>query len=339
MQGGVTVTNSVPRPTTIERLRFGAYMSFAMLAGMDLDVFTPLQDGHLSAEQIADTLEVGTEKLRPLLYALVAGGLLEVDGELFSNTPESDHYLVKSRSSYMGGQRQGWSNFWNAALKTADSIRTGLPQAKLDWTSMSEERLVQFFRGILPNNIAVGQDLIQRHNFTSSNSLIDVGGGSGGIAIAVAQAYPHMNTTVVEVSNVTLATRRFVEEAGLENRVRVVAVDAVNEPLHGPYNVAVLQRFIQVLSSDDALKALRNVYNSLGPGGSIYVYGSIVDNSHLSPLEHAVESSLNLINSFDHGQPYSQQEYFDWLDEAGFEGYDCETLLSNQVCIRGQRPR
>ena len=117
----------------------------------------------------------------------------------------------------------------------------------------------------------------------------------------------------------------------------MLAADAVDEPLNGPYDVAVMQRFIQVLSSDDALRALRNVYGSLESGGAIYLYGSIVDDTHLSPLEHAVESSLNLINSFDHGQPYSRQEYLDWFDEAEFKFHDYETLPSNQVCISGRK--
>ncbi len=51
-----------------------------MLAGMQLDVFTPLKDGPLTAEQLAAALNVKAEKLSPLLYALVAAELLTVEG-------------------------------------------------------------------------------------------------------------------------------------------------------------------------------------------------------------------------------------------------------------------
>ena len=34
--------NTAPRPDTINALRFGADSALAMLAGMQLDVFTPL---------------------------------------------------------------------------------------------------------------------------------------------------------------------------------------------------------------------------------------------------------------------------------------------------------
>jgi hypothetical protein len=47
----------VPRPNIINALRWGTDAAFAMLAGMQLDVFTPLQSSPLTAEQLA--VEVG----------------------------------------------------------------------------------------------------------------------------------------------------------------------------------------------------------------------------------------------------------------------------------------
>ena len=69
---------------------------------MQLDLFTPLKEGPLSAEQLADTLGVGFTKLEFLLYALVAATLLRMEGDLFSNTAEADHYLVRGQPEYIG---------------------------------------------------------------------------------------------------------------------------------------------------------------------------------------------------------------------------------------------
>ena len=136
------MTTPTPRPETIDKLANAVYPSFAMLAGMQLDLFTPLQDGPMSAEQIAEALKVNPAKLRPLLYALVAAGLLTVKDGLFSNTPEADHFLVQGRPTYRGGTHEGHLRRWNATLKTAETIRTGIPQAKTDYSARSEERRV-----------------------------------------------------------------------------------------------------------------------------------------------------------------------------------------------------
>ena len=61
----------VPRPDTIQVLHWGADAAFAMLAGLQLDVFTPLQDGPLTTAQLAEAIGVDSGRLRLLLYALV----------------------------------------------------------------------------------------------------------------------------------------------------------------------------------------------------------------------------------------------------------------------------
>jgi 2-hydroxy-4-(methylsulfanyl)butanoate S-methyltransferase len=80
------------QPTTIYKHACGIYRSMAMLAGMQLDVFTPLHQGPMTASELAGALDVRADKLRPLLYALVEAELLTVEGDCFANTPEADCY-------------------------------------------------------------------------------------------------------------------------------------------------------------------------------------------------------------------------------------------------------
>ena len=75
------------RPETITRLQESVDSALAMLAGMQLDLFTSLKDGPMSADQLAGTLGVGTAKLKPLLYALVTTDLLTVQEETTRKKP------------------------------------------------------------------------------------------------------------------------------------------------------------------------------------------------------------------------------------------------------------
>ena len=75
--------DSRPKPETITRLLDAVFPSFALVAGMVLDLFTPLEAGPLTLEQLSDSLGVKAGKLSPLLYALVVGGLLTVEDDLF----------------------------------------------------------------------------------------------------------------------------------------------------------------------------------------------------------------------------------------------------------------
>jgi ubiquinone/menaquinone biosynthesis C-methylase UbiE len=311
-----------PERNPIEEIATAVYTPFALLAGMQLDLFTSLKDGSMSTDQIADTLDVDSAKLRALLYALVVAGLLKVEGELFSNTDIANRFLVKGSPSCMVDTHELLSDLWNAALKTAESIRTGLPQAKYDYSAMSKDELKQFFRGEHPYAVAYGRDLVTRYDFSSYHTLLDVGGGSGGLAIAVTEACPHIQATVIDLPTVTPITQHFIEEAGAGDRVQVVAADAVHDSLSGSYDVVVLTAFIQVLSPDDARRALKNVSKVVNPGGAIYIRGyGIIDNSRTSPPELA-GFNLVFINVYDEGQAYTEQEHKDWLEEAGFVNFE-----------------
>jgi len=92
----------VTRPETIDKLRYAIDAGFAMLAGMQLDVFTPLKDGPKTAEDVAQAIGVGSVRLRLLLYGLVAAGLLTEQDGRFLNTAEANKFLVKGSPSYIG---------------------------------------------------------------------------------------------------------------------------------------------------------------------------------------------------------------------------------------------
>ncbi|MCK5317883.1 MAG: hypothetical protein KAJ55_08205, partial [Anaerolineales bacterium] len=88
------MSEQTPQPDIFYQIKNGARATAAMLAGMKLDLFTPLKDGPLNAGQLATKLGVNAGKLGPLLYALVIAGLLTEEDGAFSNTPETDEFLV-----------------------------------------------------------------------------------------------------------------------------------------------------------------------------------------------------------------------------------------------------
>jgi hypothetical protein len=121
-----------------------------MLAGMQLDVFTPLKDGPMTEEALAQALNVQPRKLRPLLYALINAELLSLDGDRFSNTQEAHVYLVRGRSTYLGNAHELYSDLWSATLQAGRSIRANAPQVKHDFELMSDKESLPSFAAYTP---------------------------------------------------------------------------------------------------------------------------------------------------------------------------------------------
>lgn len=331
------MTTQPPRPEIMDRLFLGVLPSFAMVAGMKLDLFTPLGDGPRNTEQIASAIGVGEAKLKPLLYALVTTGLLIVDGDLFSNSPEADHFLVRGKPAYQGGRHQFFADRWNEALQAAESISAGTGQAKLDFSSMSREDLERFLGGLHPATLASGRNLVSKFDFSTYRSLLDVGGGSGGLAIAITEACPQLAATVLDLPMVTPIAQKFIDEAGASGRIKTTSEDVIAGPLTGSFDVACLSNFIQVLTSDEARRALQTIGQLLEPNGAIYILGRDLDDSRLTPPESVV-FNLVFISIYDGGQAYTEQEHRDWLTEAGFVDFQRQLNPNGTSIISARKP-
>ncbi len=316
-----------PAMETIHQLLFAPYPSFALMAACQLDVFTPLKDGALTVEELAEKIKVGGNKLRPLLYALVAAKLLTVADERFANTEESSYYLVQGSPAYTGKRLNVAAIAWTAMLKMTESIRTGIGQAhdEFDFTKMPAERLETLLRGFQAPALALGRLLADKFDFSTRRSLIDVGGGSGDVAAALLEKFPQLHATIVEQANVAPITQRIVAESDVAERIRVVVANAVTDSLDGAFDCAILSAVIHTMSADEAQRLLQNIARVLNPNGALYIIGVVLDDSRLTPPEVATWN-LVFINSYDEGQAYTESEHRAWLSEAGFEEIRREIL-------------
>lgn len=327
-----------PEMSTIQALSRVVHPSFALLAGCQLGVFTVLGDGSLTSDQVAEVLQVDSARLRPLLYALVSAGMLTVEQGEFSNTEEANTYLVKGSPAFMGSVYDVWAMIWEAEMKSAESIRTGVAQCRhlFDYANKPSNELEKIFRGFHTPSMAYGHMLAQRYDFSSCNTLVDVGGGSGGLAIALVQTIPHLFATVVDLPSVASITQHFIDEAGVADRVQTAALDAVREPLTGHYDGAILSKVIQTLSVEDSRRMLKNVWRALNPGGRIFIIGVVLDDSRLSPADFAT-ANLFFINVYDGGQAFTEGEHRDWLAEAGFEDIERFSLPDQLSVISAEK--
>ncbi|HUP19752.1 MAG TPA: class I SAM-dependent methyltransferase [Gemmatimonadota bacterium] len=330
-------TSPGPPPDAIQRLVFGALPSFAMLAGMQLDLFSALAGEPRRAEGLAADLGLDPERLEALLYALVVAGLLEHREGRFGNAPEAARFLVRGSPHYLGPLEESLGMMWQAALRTADSIREGSPAAKIDFATMSPEELATFLGGLHGEALEAGRSLAASGEFSARRSVADVGGGSGGLSIGLAERCPDLRATVIDLPAVVPVAERFVADAGAGGRVGIVAADVAASPPPGTYDVAVLRAVVQVLPPSDAGRVIRNVAAALEPGGEMIIIGRILDDSRLTP-ESTVLSNLVFLNLFEGGRAYTRGEHRRWLADAGMVDVRFEGDPGGRAQVRARKP-
>ena len=324
------------RPTTFNRHLGNVYPALAMLAGMQLQVFTPLAEGPMTVEQLAARLAVEAIKLRPLLYALVVAGLITLDGERFANTAESDEFLVAGKPRYLGGTHGAYADLWSATLHTAASIRSGQPQARHDFSAMSYAELKAFMLGLDAGASATARRLHKDFGIANGGHVLDAGGGAGGLAIALCDLGPQLRATVGELANVAPIARECVQEAGMGARVDVIECDLVAAPPPGRYDAVIMRALLQVMSAQDARATVLHGAAALKSGGGLYIVGRTLDDSRLSPLD-AVAANVMFLNIYDDGQAYTESEYRGWLNEAGLTDIERQPLAGGYSIVYGRK--
>ncbi len=330
------MTSQSIEPTTIIRHANAVFGPMAMLAGMELEVFSALGDGPVTAAGIAAAIGAGPDRLSLLLYALVSAELLVVEDGVFANTTESHRYLVAGKPGYMGGLGALYRQLWGAAMRTTATFREGSPQARHDFAAMDEAALGEFFAGTHPGALGAARQLASRVDLSGRRRLLDAAGGSGGVGIGLCQAYPELTATIADLAPVAPIARRFVDEAGLAGRLTVEAVDLTERPPPGTFDAAVMRNLIQVLSADDAARVLDNIGKAVEPGGVLCILGWMLDDSRSAPM-NAVCHNLVFINFYDHGQAYTEGEHRAWLEAAGFTDIERQSMPGDYGLISARK--
>mgnify|MGYP001814247697 CR=1 FL=1 len=97
---------SAPDPSHIMQVGMGFFASKTLLSAVELELFTKLGDGAMTAEALQEALDLDGRAVPDFPDALVALGLLARDGDgqgaTYRNTPDTGVFLDKASPHYMG---------------------------------------------------------------------------------------------------------------------------------------------------------------------------------------------------------------------------------------------
>ena len=334
--------------------------SFALLAGLRLDLFAMLESGPATASELAERLGADRRRLGQLLYALAAVDLLATGkpaapgkpapGEpRFSNSPEASRFLVPGKTDYLAGHQELLAILWNAALKSADSIREGRPLAEKDFAAMPEEELTAFLGGLHSMALQRGRELAGGEWLGGCRRVADIGSGSGGLLIALAEELPELRAVAVELPRVAGMTRRFVSQSQVAERIEVAAADLTADEVAmsetdrsrlepGSFDAVLMVSFLQVVSPGQARRVVCRAAELLRPGGALHVVGAgILDDGRTTPAKGAL-FNLAFLNIYREGRSYTEGEHRDWLLRAGLADPESRQMEDGTRVISARKP-
>jgi cyclopropane fatty-acyl-phospholipid synthase-like methyltransferase len=157
--------------------------------------------------------------------------------------------------------------------------------------------------------------------------LMDLGGGSGVVSMALLRRYPLLKSVVVDVENVCLAGRRIAVDNHLERRITYHPADFQQDELPEGFDRVL---YCDVGVYDEAL--FRRIHKTLNPGGHLVIVGRFATDPARgipSTLVWGFLGSLEYPSGFVHFATLESIQ--EQLRNAGFSGIISYSLPAQEV--------
>ena len=331
--------NNGTLPGRIVEIAYAFWRSKALFAAMELDIFSKLADGPLHLATLISRTGVHERGARDFFDSLVALGLLNRDADgRYSNAPESDHYLVRNKSSYLGGllkhldarHYQNWSSLTQALI-------TGEPQSILgtdtyDGLYADEPTQELFLNGMTAGSWLAAQALARKFPWNRYQTFIDIGTAQGCVPVEIARVHPHLRGGGFDLATVEPAFTRYVRKHGLSDRLQFYCGDFFADPLPEA-DVLIMGRVLHNWDRSTRTMLLDKAYHAISSGGALIIYDPLIDERRRE--SHGLLSSLNMLIETAGGAEYTAAECESWMARAGFQNIRVEPLQDVHTAVIG----
>lgn len=256
-----------------------------------LDVFTPLDSGPRTSEELAQEIHCDNRALAMLLNALASMELLVKSGEHFTLSALARTFLVKNSPRYMGYIIRHHHRLMASWSMLPQSVCTGKPARE---QRRSDEDREDFLLGMFNLASGIAPGVAKKLDFTGRQRLLDLGGGPGTYAIHFCLENPQLTATVFDLAGTRSFAEATISRFGVESRVEFLAGDYHQDPLPGGYDVAWLSHILHAEGPESCRNILAKAARALKPGGLLFIHEFILNDTMDGP-EFPALFSLNML--------------------------------------------
>src|SRR5689334_17784147 len=255
----------------------GFWASKTLLSAVEMELFTELARQPQSGAALRDRLGLHARSSQDFLDALVALGFLERGDGVYRNTPAADLFLDKHKPSYVGGILEMANHrlyrFWGGLT---EALRTGQLQneAKSGETPFFQAlyadpaRLKQFLAAMTGLSHGANLAIARQFPWHDRKTFVDVGTAQGDLAVTIALENQHLSGVGFDLPEVAPVFEDYVEQNGLQERLRFVAGDFFADDLPEA-DVLMMGHILHDWGLDEKRTLIGKAYEALPEGGAL----------------------------------------------------------------------
>ena len=330
-------------PVRLYRYRDGLYAADLLTAAIvHLDLFTWLADHPSPLEGICQHFDIQPRPADVLLTLCAANGLVVSRGGQFVATDLAREHLTRQSPYnlapyYASLKDRPVVRDFVRVLRNGRPAHWGGERDGLDWhAAMETTAFAESFTAAMDcRGHLLGPAMAAAIDLGGRSRVLDIGGGSGVYACAVAAAHPDVSAVVLEQPPVDDIARRLVAERGFADRVTVHPGDLFRDPWPDDCDVHLFSNVLHDWDIPEVRHLLALSARSLRAGGLLVIHEAFLNEEKTGPLPVAEYSAI-LMHSTQ-GKCYSTGEYRDLLTDAGFGGIAYRDTLVDRGVMTATR--
>jgi len=291
-----------------------------IIAFAELGIGAQLAAGPLPTERLAAAVGADPSALARLLKAAAALDLVVETPTGWALTPLAAETLVPASPHSLARFLANQAAFYRRWGLLTEAVRTGrAPEAsrreedRADWVRRFTLMLYEIARTTSED---IARTVLPLLAGSRQPRVLDLGGGHGEYAMALARSRPDLEAVVFDRPPVIAVTQELVASQGLSERVRTLAGDFFHDPLGEGYQLVLLFGVLNGMGEDEARFLLRRVHDALAPDGWLAIRATRPDASSEARLQHALHD-LQMLLATERGHNPTAAELEHWLEEAG----------------------
>lgn len=325
-------------PMAVMRISSAYWHSSVLHVAHGLDVFSKLAEAPATAGEIAQKCKADERGIELILIACVGLGLLEKQGDKFSNGSIAETFLVKGSPRFQGGIVSMFADWVAPWSKLMDAVVQGKPVVEKQHDK-GEEATRTYIMGMLYRGIPQAQLLAEEVPLNGHKKMLDVGGGPGIFPIIMTEKNPGLKADVFDLPQTLRVTRDIIKDFNAQERVGTKEGSYLEDPFGDGYDVVLLSSMISQEGPEVIKNIIQKSYDAMESGGVILIQEQFLETDKSGPLLAALIGINQLIHT-PAGRAYSAKEVADWAAEIGFKDLSFRPLPdpSPFTLIQGVKP-
>ena len=292
-----------------------------------------------TVENLSEITKSHTPFLYRIMRALASIGFFyESENRVFSITPMGEMLQKNKMQPIVLMFLSEWHNHaWEKlfhSVQTGDAaFDTAFGKPCFEWLKENPEEADIFNKANQIKAIASHTTITKVYNFSTLKSIVDIGGGYGGLLYNILNAFPRIKGTIADLPYMKEKAEIQIADNNLRERCDFRECDFFKKIPDG-YDCYILSNILHDWDDEKSEMILKNCHNAMHQNGILIVIESIIPDRNVFSIAKLLDIEVLIMGG---GKERTEIEYRELLNKSGFnlnKIIDTKESVSILECIK-----